>query len=231
MKARNILTAALMLLAASYVHADNVEEAKKQINSIKKNSQYIYAEATAATESEAKDLAEEMLYEEINTWAANQKKLRNSPTFVVNNKRELWTSMLLPRGNMYRSFVYVRKSDIQPADNTQVIANPNPTAASLQGSSVSLIVPDAVRELAACTEYTALAEKMQAMKNQGRVKSYARYAQLNNPDACYLAIYNTAGKVVAVLTPGAQRMNISTGQSDGVANYRGCGAIGFEVAE
>lgn len=231
MKARNILTAALMLLAASYVHADNVEEAKKQINSIKKNSQYIYAEATAATESEAKDLAEEMLYEEINTWAANQKKLRNSPTFVVNNKRELWTSMLLPRGNMYRSFVYVRKSDIQPADNTQVIANPNPTAAPLQGSSVSLIVPDAVRELAACTEYTALAEKMQAMKNQGRVKSYARYAQLNNPDACYLAIYNTAGKVVAVLTPGAQRMNISTGQSDGVANYRGCGAIGFEVAE
>lgn len=231
MKARNILTAALMLLAASYVHADNVEEAKKQINSIKKNSQYIYAEATAATESEAKDLAEEMLYEEINTWAANQKKLRNSPTFVVNNKRELWTSMLLPRGNMYRSFVYVRKSDIQPADNTQVIANPNPTAAPLQGSSVSLIVPDAVRELAACTEYTALAEKMQTMKNQGRVKSYARYAQLNNPDACYLAIYNTAGKVVAVLTPGAQRMNISTGQSDGVANYRGCGAIGFEVAE
>ncbi|MDE6354308.1 MAG: hypothetical protein K2L56_04515 [Prevotella sp.] len=220
-----------MLLAASYVHADNVEEAKKQINSIKKNSQYIYAEATAATESEAKDLAEEMLYEEINTWAANQKKLRNSPTFVVNNKRELWTSMLLPRGNMYRSFVYVRKSDIRPADNTQVIANPNPTAAPLQSSSVSLIVPDAVRELAACTEYTALAEKMQAMKNQGRVKSYARYAQLNNPDACYLAIYNTAGKVVAVLTPGAQRMNISTGQSDGVANYRGCGAIGFEVAE
>ncbi len=231
MKARTILTAALMLLTTSYVHADDVEEAKKQINSIKKNSQYIYAEATAETESEAKDLAEEMLYEEINTWAANQKKLKNSPTFVVNNKRELWTSMLLPRGNMYRSFVYVKKSDIQPADNTQVIANPNPTAAQLQGSSVSLIVPDAVRELAACTEYAALAEKMQTMKNQGRVRNYARYAQLTNPDACYLAIYNTSGKVVAVLTPGTQRMNISTGQSDGVANYRGCGAIGFEVAE
>lgn len=231
MKARTLITATLMLLTASFAHADDVEETKKQINSIKKSSQYIYAEVTAATESEAKDLAEEILYEEINKWAANQKKLKNSPTFVVNNKHELYTSMSMPRGNMYRSFVYVKKSDIQPAENTQVIANTNPNANTQEGSSVSLIVPDAVRELAACTEYSVLAEKIQAMKGQGRVKSYARYAQLNNPDACYLAIYNTAGKVVAILTPGAQRTNIATGQSDGVANYRGCGAIGFEIAE
>lgn len=231
MKARTLITAALMLMASSYAHADDVEEAKKQINSIKKSSQYIYAEATAATESEAKDIAEEMLYEEINSWAASQKKLKNSPTFVVNNKSELWTRMLLPRGNMYRSFVYVKKTDIVPANTTQVIANSNPEAAQQQGTTVSLIVPDVVRELAACTEYDVLVAKIQQMKSSGRVKSYARYAQLSNPDACYLAIYNTAGKVVAVLTPGATRQNVQTGMADGVANYRGCGAIGFEVSE
>lgn len=231
MKMRSILTAALLLLSSAFLHADDIEDAKKQINSIKKNTgQYIYAEATAPTEQEAKDLAEEMLYEEINTWAANQKKLKNSPSLVVNNKNELWTSMTLPRGNMHRAFIYVKKSDILPADNTQVIVNNNATAAG-DGSTVELIVPGVVKEIAACTEYSTMAAMVQQLKDNGRLKSYARYAQLANPDACYLVIYNTAGQVVAVLTPGSARRNIKTCRPDGVSNYKGCGAIGFEVNE
>lgn len=231
MNKRRILTAVLMMLSFVSSRADDVEEAKKQINSIKKSSLYIYAEATAATEQEARDLAEEMLYDEINTWAASQKKLKDSPNIVVNNKNELWESMMLPRGNMHRAFLYVKKSDILPADNTQVITNSNASAAAQGGSTVELIVPDAVKEIAQCTEYSDMASKVEQMKSQGRIKSYARYAQLSNPDACYLAVYNTAGKVVAVLSPGSQRRNIKTGMADGVANYKGCGAIGFEVNE
>lgn len=226
MKMIRMLTAAMLLLVSAAVQADDVEEAKKQINSIKKSSQYIYAEATAATEKEARDLAEEMLYEEINKYAANQKKLRNSPNFVVNNKAELWEAMMLPRGNMHRAFIYVKKSNILPADNTQVIANSN---AQAQVSTVVPVVPEVVKEIAACTEYADMAAMVQRKKEQGVLKSYARYAQLANPEACYLAIYNTAGKVVAVLTPGSTRQNVATGQTDGVANYKGCGAIGFEV--
>ena len=65
MRIRNLFTACLLLpaLAISAQTSSNVEEKKKEINSIKKNSQYIYAEATAATEQEAKDLAEELLYQ------------------------------------------------------------------------------------------------------------------------------------------------------------------------
>ena len=55
MRIRNIFTACLLLpaLTISAQTNSNVEEKKKEINSIKKNSQYIYAEATAATEQEA----------------------------------------------------------------------------------------------------------------------------------------------------------------------------------
>lgn len=222
--------AVLVLFSFVALHADDVEEAKKQINSIKKNSQYIYAEATALTAQEARDLAEEMLYDEINKWAANQKKLKDSPNLVINNKNELWASMMLPRGNMQRAFIYVKKTDILPAANTQVIVNSNATA-SAQGSTVELIVPDVVKEIALCTEYSDMASKVELMKRQGKIRSFARYAQLTNPDVCYLAIYNTAGKVVAVLSPGSQRRNVQTGELDGVANYNGCGAIGFEVNE
>ena len=77
--------AALMISAVAF--AQNSEEAKKTINSIKKNSQYIYAEATAATQQDAKDLAEEILYEEINSYVASKKKMRINPKIVINNRK------------------------------------------------------------------------------------------------------------------------------------------------
>ena len=56
-----------------------VTDVKTQINQIKKNtSDYIYAEITATTEPDAKMLAEDLLYEEINKWAATQQNLQAS---------------------------------------------------------------------------------------------------------------------------------------------------------
>lgn len=128
MRIRNLFTACLLLpaLTISAQTNSNVEEKKKEINSIKKNSQYIYAEATAATEQEAKDLAEELLYQEINEWVATQEKLRQSNELLISDRKELWSNVSLPRGNMFRSFIYVKKSNIQSADNTEVMANANP---------------------------------------------------------------------------------------------------------
>ena len=69
------------------------------------------------------------------------------------------------------------------------------------------------------------------MKDEGKIKNDARYGKLENGDGCYLDIYNKAGKVVAILSPGKQRRNIATGKTDGIINYSGHGAIGFEVNE
>lgn len=88
----------------------NTDEIKKQINKIKKNNQYIYAESTAPTETDARNYAEEKLYEEINVWVETRRKLKKSSNLVVNNKKELWTILEMPRGsNMFRSFIYVKK--------------------------------------------------------------------------------------------------------------------------
>ncbi len=233
MKVKKLILFAVMLLLATTAGADNNDEAKKKINSIKKDSQYLYAEATAPTEQEAHDIAEEMLYEEINAWAASRKKLQKSSSLAVNNTQSLWTTMSLPRGNMIRSFIYVKKSDILPVENSEVIDNKNVLSNEQPEieSTIEEILPDAVATLAKCTEYSDLATKIKQLKNEGKLKSYARYAQLDNPEACYLAIYNKAGKVVALLSPGTTRHNISTGKADSVTNYSGCGAIGFIVNE
>ena len=87
----------------------------------------------------------------------------------------------------------------------------------------------AVNLLAGITDYYAMAEKVKQLKAEGKIEDYGRYASLDDPDECYLIIYNREGKVVAILTPGPDRLNVKTNQPDGVANYSGCGAIGIEV--
>ena len=233
MKTNRLLSVLVAMLVAAFATADGNDETKKKINSIKKDSQYLYAEATASTEDEAHDIAEEILYDEINEWAAKKKKLQNSASLAVNNKQSLWTTISLPRGNMFRSFIYVKKSDILPVENSEVIGNANvvPDKAETMESTVEEIWPEAVTTLAGCTEYTDLAAKIKQMKAEGKLESYARYAQLDNPEACYLAIYNKEGKVLAILSPGSDRRNVATGRPDGVKNYSGCGAIGFMVNE
>lgn len=204
-----------------------IDEVKKEINKIKKSSQYIYAESTAPSEEEAKSYAEEKLCDEVNDWVATQKKLKGSSNLVINNREELWTTLSMPRGtNMFRYFIYVRKIDIIPTENAVIIENKNlpPVEETLQES-----LPEVVGLIAACTEYSDMANKIKECKAQGKIKSYARYASLDNPDACYLVIYNREGKVVAVLTPGSERRNVKTNKPDGVKNYSGCGAIGFEL--
>lgn len=236
---RLILLAVIPLLAltAGAATGDN-DEIKKKINSIKKesvkkNGLYLCAEATAPTEQEAYDIAVEMLYDEINAWAASRKDMQNSANLAVNNTQSLWTTISLPRGNMFRSFIYVKRSDILPVENSEVIDNRNANSADTPDieSKVEEILPEAVTELLKCTEYSDFAVKVKQLKSEGRLKNYARYAQLDNPEACYLAIYNKEGKVVAILSPGTQRHNVGTGQADSVKNYSGCGAIGFIVNE
>ena len=223
--------AALMISAVAF--AQNSEEAKKTINSIKKNSQYIYAEATAATQQDAKDLAEEILYEEINSYVASKKKMRINPKIVINNRKELVSSLALPRGNMFRSFFYVKKSDVLAVENSEMIGNKTSngeTAAATTTPVVSTVTPvyaDEVKQVMACSTFDEVKNLMTKLKSEGKIRHFGGYASLEDPDPYYLAIYNRQYQIVAVLTPGPNRTNTKTGEEDKVTNYKGCGAVGF----
>lgn len=227
MKMNYLFAFILAWLPLFSLFADQTDEVKKQINKIKKSSQYIYAESTAPTESDARSYAESKLYEEINKWVATQRKLKKSPNLVVNNRKELWTMLSMPRGsNMYRSFLYVKKNDILPTENAVIISNQSlpPVEESMKET-----LPEIVAKIAACTQYGDMAAMVKQAKNEGKIKNYGRYASLANPDKCYLIIYNREGKVVATLTPEPDRKNIKTNKPDSVKNYSGCGAIGVEL--
>lgn len=221
-----LLLAMSLLMGTMSMTAQETEQIKKQIASVKKSSQYLYGEAVAATEEESKSLAEELLYNEINSWAAKQRKLQNK-TIAVRNQKELQTMLSLPRGNMFRSFVYVKKSDVISVPDAVAVVPA--TASSAPASTVEPVYPEVVTTIASYTDYHQMAEKIKELKNAGKIGHYARYANLERPELYYLVIYNQQGQVVTVLTPGENRTNVKTGQADKVTNYSGCGAIGFTV--
>ena len=233
MKTKLLLT--LLFSCFSLVFGFANDDVKKEINRVKKNNQYIYAESTASTLEEAKDFAEELLLNRINEWVAKKRSLRNSPNLVINNRQEYWSNFTMRRGsNMYRYFIYVKKNDIIPSENSVVLTkDQGPTEESGQieteVAQPKPVYPEPVEILAACTEYNDMVNKMKALKAEGKVKFYARYASLENPANYYLVIYNRAGQVVALLTPGEERTNVKTNKKEGVSNYKGCGAIGFNL--
>ena len=224
---RILLSITLCLLALTAAQAGPTDDVKKEINKIKKSSQYIYAESTAPTEEDARAYAEERLFDEVNKWVSTQKKMKGSANLVVNNRKELWTTLSMPRGtNMYRYFIYDKKKDNNPTHNAEDIATESRPSVE---EKLQPVLPEAVNLLAGITDYYAMAEKVKQLKAEGKIEDYGRYASLDDPDECYLIIYNREGKVVAILTPGPERLNVKTNQPDGVANYSGCGAIGIEV--
>lgn len=227
MHIKTLLTIALCCFSATAAMAGSVEDIKKEINKIKKSSQYIYAESTAPTEADARAYAEMRLYDEVNKWVATQKKMKGSTNLVVNNRKELWTSFSMPRGsNMVRYFAYVKKKDIIPTDNAVVITNESMPAVE---EKLQLVLPEAVKILTDITDYHEMVNKVKQLKAEGKISTYGRYDTLDNPDENYLFIYNTKGEVEAILTTGPDRRNVKTNKPDGVANYKGRGAIGIKV--
>ena len=228
---RRIHLLTLMLMVCTTAFGQTIDEQKQTIVSVKKSSAYLYAEAVCKTQEEANGVAEGMLMDRINEWVATQKKLRTSSNVVVNNSADLQSVIKLPRGNMFRTFRYVKKSDIIPAYNPIVMAVENPMEASVETvmPNVDDDLPEAIAELSQLTKFSQLQECITRLKRDGKISQYGKYESLNPKEDFYLIIYNTSGELEAMLTPTKpERKNVKTGLPDSEKNYPGRGAFGVK---
>lgn len=228
---RAILT--MMMLAMCIVCSADDEQITKQINSIIGNSQYLYAENYATTEEQARQVAEDLLEAQVKQWTEKKKKLRGSSNFVLNNKKSFRTALSVSRGRLVRVFVFVKKSDIIAGNNTAVVnvgerANVS-NAGQLSPREVSSVEYSEVAKLLTnYSEFNTLYSRIKQLNEEGKIKKFARYTDLGDPQQYHLAVFDmTTKKVKAILTPGPQRCNVATGQTDSEKNYSRCGAIGF----
>lgn len=230
-----------LLIAFPCIAQTSNAEAKAQINKIKKSSSYLYGEATLATTEDAIKLANEILIEEIDAWIKEKKKLRESNNVVVKNISKVFQQMTLPRGNMYRAFIYVKKSDIIPSDNVTVVATDNasnyipagnntPNAEEApQKSGMTSAQETALQAILRLTDFNQLKNCLTSLKREGKISDYGKYSSLTQPENYHLIIYNRQGVIEAVLSPGKNiRTNLKTQDADNIGNYKGRGAIGFK---
>ena len=178
-----------------------------------------------------------MLNQEINKYVAEQKKLRNAQNIVTRNTRSTWESISLPRGNCFRAFMYVKKSDIIPADNVTVSANPTPQAkAETTEVKPAVVEPvyserkqETINTLLAIKKFSELQTVLPKLKKEGRVDGYGKKKDLQDPNAHMFIVFDREGTIMAVLSEGEKRINLNTKQPDSLTNYQGQGIIGIKV--
>lgn len=228
MTRRTIVLCCMMVFALT-TFSQSVEEQKKKINTIKKSSSYIYAEATLDNEQDALDLAQELLYQRINEYIATKKKFKDAKETVVINQDYASEQIKLPRGNMFRAFTFVKKSDLIPTENAVVgrietKEDEQSTVEFIQDNTEDVLTT--IRNLRTLEE---MRSELSRLKQEDKIASYAKYSELASPENFILIIYNKQGLVKAVLSEGKQRTNLNTNQPDSISNYKGTGAVGVKL--
>lgn len=220
-----IITATLFLAGGLCAQAQNYDEQKQKIYSIKKDPNYIYADVTGETEDLAVNNAESMLFDRINN-LASEKDLKPAGGTTIETKIGRIT---MPRGNMYRAFVYVKAADvIQDFGSTpsQPVESSQPSASTVNTNPHRIVV---VEQLLQLTKGTELENCLKSLKQQGHIESYNTYRNIGDPSPYILVVYNREGGIEAILSEGPERTNLRTGESENVSNYKGLGAMGVKV--
>lgn len=196
---------------------------KDKINSIKKSSKYVYAEVTQYDKKEAYDMAQDILYQRINEYLAKERKKRSTSTKFESNKKYDIVDLAISRGDMFRVFLYVKKEDLFSPENEYAQRNLDrePVANDVER--------EVIDELLVLNNFAAMKQRLPELKNEGKILSYKKYSELDNPEQYYLIVFDKQGKILAVLTKGGKRKNIKTSGYDAISNYKGCGAVGVKI--
>lgn len=108
---RAIIAALLALTLAPFTGAGQ-EEPGALINRIKRDTAYLYGEATTAIRPEALVLAKELLCRNIEEWYKEQGR-EETRAIIASDIVTGCEEITLMRGTMHRAFAYVRKSDLK----------------------------------------------------------------------------------------------------------------------
>ena len=188
----------LLLVAVTSMAQTSMEE----INRIKRDSEYLYGEATMNDKQAALQLAYELLETEIKNWAAAKNSKITSVT--ASQIFEIADTILLSRHNMIRAFVYVNtrnlkaqkgktlvvdvqknepltKPVVEKKEEPVVAANPVTPATVIKAEEPKKVVPakpknDALEKILKVTSFYNLEKTLEPLRVEGKVKSYGKYS-------------------------------------------------------
>ena len=240
------LTLFLTFSLVSSSNAQTAAEVNKSINKIKRDTMYIYAESTTKDLSEAYSNARAILEMQVGEWVQKQHPSEGIELCIVKAKEHIM-QLDTRRGELYRAFVYVKKSDIMPvADKSEVtVFEVAPIVESSQAEVAPAIIvtEEAPKQEKAIIELTPEEKQMKqvksfyevepyinGLKSKGKLQDYGKYATMPKGKDCHLFIYDKQGNISALIRKsGSVQYNLNTLKEDNVQNYKNCGAIWFQL--
>ena len=240
------LTLFLTFSLVSSSNAQTAAEVNKSINKIKRDTMYIYAESTTKDLSEAYSNARAILEMQVGEWVQKQHPSEGIELCIVKAK-EHFMQLDTRRGELYRAFVYVKKSDIMPvADKSEVtVFEVAPIVESSQAEVAPAIIvtEEAPKQEKSIIELTPEEKQMKqvksfyevepyinGLKGKGKLQGYGKYATMPKGQDCHLFIYDKQGNISALIRKsGNLQYNLNTLKEDNVQNYKNCGAIWFQL--
>lgn len=208
------------LMSSLSVQAQGIEriDTLDDINAIKRDTSFIYAESTMKDVLEAQTGAQALLQLKICEWLRFNHPELDSESLVSNSK-EKWFSLLTKRGVYNRIFVYVNKYDILPIKEEP--------EAVLEDVLIPQLTPEEETMSVSIVRFENIEPYVKNLKADGQLKAYGKYTSLPQDESCYMFVYNREGNIEAVLrqTEDGKHFNLRTLKEDNVHNYKNCGAI------
>lgn len=228
----------------SFSYAQSIAQ---DINKIKRDTMYIYAEATMKDLNEAYNGARAILEMKVGDWVRAQHPEEGIEVCIVKAK-EHFIQLETRRGDFYRAFVYVRKSDTMPvADKSEVTVfevapptQPNqPQAAPaiilseeapIEKETPVLELTSEEKQMKQVRSFYEIEPYIKGLKSKDKLKAYGKYATMPANENCHLFVYDKQGNISALLRKsGDIQYNLNTHKEDNVKNYKNCGAIWFQL--
>ena len=234
------------------------ENNKRKIDAVKKNTAYLYGDATLQTERNAVRLACDLLKNEIKDWSIkNNISYQQFPEAILTQCAD---TIIIEKKNHIRAFVYIKIADLStflsndsytpksvtpivaPTSQTHELVDTKPKTqtsspkgipmSSRQESTAAKHSNPVLDRLMTINSFYDLKSVIAPLHNQGVISSYGKYSTMKEPAECYLIVYDANGSIKALLGKGRDiRENLKTHKPDNVRNYTGCGAIWFKLAE
>ena len=241
----------ILLFSICYVPlclAQTAADVVKKINKIKRDTMFIYAEATMKDLNEAYNGARAILEMKVGDWVRLQHPAEGIELCIVKAK-EHFVQLETRRGDFYRAFVYVRKSDILPvADKSEVtvfevspVTKPNQMEAKpaiivteempqVEDKQQVLELTSEEKQMKLIRSFYDVEPYIKGLKSKGKLNAYGKYATMPENEDCHIFVYDKQGNISALLRKsGANQYNLNSLKEDNIKNYKNCGAIWFQL--
>ena len=203
-------------------------DALEQINNIKLDSNYIWAEGTSTkNKKDALENAYAVLKFEIQNWL-NQSGQKDLAAVAMSSNDQYM------KIETERAFIYVAKNQIMPIGKNEKVVVVERQETMPDNVEVEPEMASTVEEIYTPTEFE---QEMLSVKRSSEMEAFINFHHINNtgkyrdrPQAgsYYIFIYNRDGDVPACLkVSDSDIVNVATGKADSFENYKGCGGQWF----